>query len=223
MGQLIVGIAYRYLLISGANIAVSLFPVDQVTLSLAIVNSGISLATLLASIIPVNILQVPPSSAGQRNVTYNTTDDGWFYHNQRAFAVQDGVLLIASLILFIVFYALLKPPSPTKKDDMLESETTEGGFESFKNKFLHLCGTWKFFLTAILIVAVSSSTYVDLTLTSPGVGITCREIFISTSFYLQSCTRMAIEQYFPAPYWMLISAQWAEISIQQGCGSVPLA
>ena len=25
---------------------------------------------------------------------------------------------------------------------------------------------------------------------------------------------------FPALYWMLISAQWAEISIQQGCRSV---
>ena len=31
------------------------------------------------------------------------------------------------------------------------------------------------------------------------------------SFYSQSYIRMATEQYFPAPCWMLILAQWAEI------------
>ena len=31
---------------------------------------------------------------------------------------------------------------------------------------------------------------------------------------------MGIKQYFPAPYWILISAQWPDISIQQDCRSV---
>ena len=60
----------------------------------------------------------------------------------------------------------------------------------------------------------------SLTLRGLGVGITCRKKFILVPFYSQSYIRMAIQQYFPAPCWMLISAQWAEISIQQGCGSV---
>ena len=57
----------------------------------------------------------------------------------------------------------------------------------------------------IPLLVTSSVGELDLTLKSLGVGITCRNFFYLTSFYQQSYIRMAIDNIFPRPCWMLIS------------------
>ena len=96
---------------------------------------------------------MPPTPLNHTNVTYNGTaaDD-----DQRVFIVQDAILLIVSLILYLLFYTLFKPP-PTHKQ-------AEGGFQGFKNNFVYLCSTWKFFLTSILIMIRVGLEYVDIEL-----------------------------------------------------------
>ena len=109
VGRLIIGISYRLSVVIGWNIAYSWFQLNEVTVSLAIVNSGIFIGQLLASIVPVNILQVPPP-LNQTNSTHsNDGNNEWFYHNLNVFAVQDGILITISIIIFTIVFILFKP------------------------------------------------------------------------------------------------------------------
>ena len=172
IGQFLLGFVIVAIDVLSTSLAVSWFPENQMGIAISTKEAGSSIGSLLAFVIPSNLLISPSYNqvANQSDPTYyNTrhpsTDHEWFARNQLRFILFASALLFVA-VLTTIFYCIFfedKPPTPpTAAQEQAMFQSNQFGQPSFTfnnlKQFFVLCKKIvfnKLFVQAIIILSTA--------------------------------------------------------------------
>ena len=155
------------------SFTVKWFPENQVGIALSLKEIFGGSATVLAFLIPGNIL-IPPSNnsysleLNYTNITVLNQEENWSNENKLRFIAISGTLLFLSIIvlLFLIFFVADQPPKPpTIAQAMLRNNSNETELQTCSSQIVACYKTVKkvlsnsFFNEVALIVSINYSGY----------------------------------------------------------------
>ena len=119
VGQFLLGVAYSTVTIMNVQMANYWFPENEVGKALTVLSLSGASASILAFLIPSNVLKQLPGPDYNRNLSHikNLTKNDWFCDNQKIFITYYGIIIAIAFILLCLVIKIVedKPPKPPSK------------------------------------------------------------------------------------------------------------